>query len=167
MRRHDGVGVKRCDLQTPSWPISAAACVVLSGLLITARPLKVEGRAGTSQLGTKGATIDEAKLERRSSVSCVGSQVIELNGVLIRSDAVAVAAAGGCEVRIKDSHIVGKIAVQTAGGTVTIENTVIDAGTLAFQIAGDSTVSIKSSTVLGGVQRASGSFKDLGNNIFR
>jgi hypothetical protein len=141
-------------------------------MLIIARPLLVEGRAGTAaaaigQIGIKGATIDEAKLQRHDPVSCVGSQVIELSGVSIRSDAVAVATAGGCEVRIKDSHIVGKIAVQTAGGTVTIDNTVIDAGTLAFQMAGDSTVSIKSSTVLGGVQRASGSFKDLGNNIFR
>jgi hypothetical protein len=159
-------------LRSPSSTISFAAGLVLGGLLVIAGPMNIEvlARAQStraSQPDTKGAAIDETKLQRHDPVSCVGSQLIEVSGVLIRSDAVAVATAGGCEVRIKDSHIVGKIAVQTAGGTVIIENTVIDAGTLAFQMAGDSTVSIKSSTVLGGVQRASGSFKDLGNNIFR
>ena len=57
--------------------------------------------------------------------------------------------------------------MQTAGGTVRIENTLIEGGRFALQMAGDSNVSIKSSTVRGDVQRAGGSFRDLGNNVFR
>jgi hypothetical protein len=121
----------------------------------------------STQPGGKGASIDETRLERHAPVACVGSQVIELTGVVVRTDSVAISSANGCEVRIKDSHIVGPVAVQAAGGTVTIENTIIEGGRFAVQMAGDSTVSIKSSTVTGDVQRAAGSFKDLGNNVFR
>jgi hypothetical protein len=159
-------------MTTHAWTISAGAGVVLSALVAVAPPMTAAGFGGAqsrrdSFAGSKGATIDETKLERHAPVSCVGSQIIELTGVVVRTDAVAIATAAGCEVRIKDSHIVGPVAVQTAGGTVTVENTIIEGGRFAFQMAGDSTVSVKSSTVTGDVQRAAGAFKDLGNNIFR
>jgi hypothetical protein len=155
-----------------AWTIAAGACVVLSGLPAAALAMTVEAFAAVQArrdtlTESKGAAIDETKLERHAPVACVGSQVIELTGVVVRTDSVAIATAAGCEVRIKDSHIVGPIAVQTAGGTVTIENTIIEGGRFAFQMAGDSTVTIKSSTVTGGIQRAAGAFKDLGNNVFR
>jgi hypothetical protein len=164
-------GFERFEMKIRSWMLATGVCLAATMTLAIA-PIDLEGRAHaqaprSTSFETKGATIDEAKLQHHEPVACVGSQVIELTGVVIRTDAVAIATAGGCEVRIKDSHIVAPIAVQTAGGTVTVENTIIDAGKIAFQMAGDSTVSIKSSTVLGGVQRAAGSFKDLGSNIFR
>jgi hypothetical protein len=156
---------------TRSLTMSAGARIVLNGLLAVSWLMSVEGlaraQAPRMMTETKGAAIDETKLEKHAPVACVGSEVIELTGVVVRTDSVAIATAGSCHIRIKDSHIVGPIAVQTAGGTVTIENTIIEGGRFAFQMAGDSTVSIKSSTVTGGVQRPSGSFKDLGNNIFR
>ena len=159
-------------MTTRSRTISGAAGVVVTGLLAIAWLMTAEGLARgqaprSMMTEIKGAAIDETKLERHAPVACVGSEVIELIGVVVRTDSVAIATAGSCQVRIKDSHIVGPIAVQTAGGTVTVENTIIEGGRFAFQMAGDSTVSVKSSTVTGGVQRASGSFKDLGNNIFR
>jgi hypothetical protein len=158
-------------MKTRSWTISVGAWFVLIELAaawgMTVESLASARASASGQTESKGASIDEAKLESHRPVSCVGSQVVELTGALVRTDAVAISVAGGCEVRIKGSHIVGHIAVQTAGGTVTIENTIVEGGRFAFQMAGDSNVSIKSSTVRGDVQRAGGSFKDLGNNVFR
>jgi hypothetical protein len=158
-------------MKTRSWTISVAAWVVVIVLAaawgMTVESLAIARASASGQTDVKGASVDDTKLEIRQPVSCVGSQVVELTGVLVRTDAVAISVAGGCEVRIKDSHIVGHIALLTAGGTVTIENTIIEGGRFAFRLAGDSNVSIRSSTVRGEVQRAGGSFKDLGNNVFR
>src|SRR5215470_4918599 len=105
----------------------------------------------------KGATIDESKLEKRTrAVSCLGDTVT-LDGVLLRIDAVAIAASGSCKVVIRNSHVAGgAIAIQLTGtSTVTIENSLIE-GPLALQMTGDVTASVKSSTIRGGSQRVGG-----------
>jgi hypothetical protein len=152
--------------------MTSAPAWIVAALLAVVQPMTVEcfapAQAPRSRPAEiRGAAIDETRLEVRAPVACVGGQVVELIGVLVRTDSVAISTAGGCEIRIKDSRIVGPIAVQAAGGTVTIENTIIEGGRFAIQMAGDSTVSVKSSTVTGDVQRGNGAFRDLGNNVFK
>lgn len=117
----------------------------------------------------KGATIEEAKLEKRTrAVSCVGDTVT-LDGVLLRVDTIAVNATGSCNVVIRNSHVVGTaIAVQLSGtSSATIENSIVE-GALALQMAGDTTASVKSSTIRGGAQRVGGAkVRDLGDNIWK
>jgi len=134
-----------------------------------ARPAEPAGRGASQGAARAGADIDESRLQRRPrAVACVGREVIELTDVLLRADAVAVMASGDCEVRIKNSHIVGSIGVQVAGGgNVTIENSIIE-GPVALQLAAGGVVSVQSSTIRGQVQRAGAvTLRDKGGNLFR
>jgi hypothetical protein len=120
-----------------------------------------------SAQGTAGATIDETKLKNRTTpVHCVGNEGVELEGVLLKLDRVAVQAMGNCKVKIINSRIVGKVAVMAAGNAeVAIENSIIDGG---LQLAGNSVTSFKSSTVRGSVNKLqTASVKDLGQNRWK
>jgi hypothetical protein len=134
----------------------------------TAAVTAVPPATAVAQAG-KGAVIDESRLKRRTNpVACLGREVVELNGVLLRSEGVAVMTSGGCEVRITNSRIAGQVAVQVAGGgTVSIENSIIE-GAVAMQLTGGAVVSLRSSTILGPVQRAGAvTVRDLGGNLYK
>jgi len=154
--------------------MSAVLCgwlAVSSSPSLSAANVSQAGGRGQDAASTqqKGAVIDESRLERRTTpVSCVGRQVVTLRNILLKSDAIAVAVSGDCEVRIQDSHIVGQIALQVAGGgTVSITNSIVE-GTIAMQLTPPADVSVKSSTIRGQVQRVgSVSLKDAGGNLWR
>ncbi len=138
--------------------IGAAVAALLAGATASAQ----------SAPKPKGATIDESKLDKRTrAISCL-SDTVTLDGVLLRTDAVAIAASGSCKVVIKNSHIVGSaIGIQLTGDTTaTIENSIVE-GALALQMTGDTVVSVKSSTIRGGSQRVGGKLEDLGDNIWK
>lgn len=126
-------------------------------------------RSGASPSDEPGAHIDESRLERRTRpVSCVGLNEVRLENVMLRVDEVAVQAAGGCNIRITNSHIAGRVALEAAGNTsFTIENSIIE-GQIAIEAAGSARLSVKSSTVRGGVQKMqNATVRDLGQNLWR
>jgi hypothetical protein len=123
--------------------------------------------AASTQPAAAGATLDEAKLKPRTApVHCAGVESVQLDGVLLKVDRVAIQALAECKVHITNSHIVGRVAVMAAGkAAITFENCLIE-GTL--QLAGDSVTSIKSSTVRGRVRKLqTAEMKDLGKNLWR
>lgn len=147
---------------SPTWCVRAIIGLGLGLALTFPVDRRVSAQAAAA---VDGATIDEKSLKDRRSISCVGAQRIEVERALIRADAIAIATAAGCDVRVKDSRLVGQIAVQAAGGNVTIENSILE-GTLALQITSGAVVSVKQSTIKGGVQRVGGELRDLGRNIW-
>lgn len=121
----------------------------------------------SSMQAPAGATIDETRLKSRTTpVHCAGVERVELDGVLLRVDEVAIEALAECRVHVKNSHVVGRSAVVAAGKTsLTFENCIIE-GTL--HLAGSSVTSIRSSTIRGRVRKLqAGEMKDLGQNVWR
>lgn len=155
------MGDPEAVMKTLHWMSFTAAAMLLASTTAAGQ---------TTAAKAKGATIDETKLEKRSRpVSCNGVETITLDGVLLRVDAVAVAATGNCKVIIKNSHVSSAgVAVQLAGtSAVTVENSIIE-GAVAFQLTGDPTASVKSSTIRGGTQRlGDAKLRDLGDNIWK
>ena len=116
----------------------------------------------------RGAVIDENRLEQRSRpVACTGDNNVTLSNVLLRVDGVAVTGVGSCDIRIRNSHIIGDTAVQVTGSTnVAIENSIIE-GRVALSLTGSADMSVKSSTIRGSVQRVGPTqLKDLGGNVW-
>jgi hypothetical protein len=125
--------------------------------------------AQSAQSGS-GAHIDESRLERRTrGVVCVGSQGIQLDGVLLRVEDAAIQVNGPCKVSIRNSHIVGEIAVQMTGsGVITVDNSIIEGRSAAFQLAGDAVVEVRASTVRGAVESVQNAkVRDQGGNLWK
>src|SRR5262249_43537261 len=117
----------------------------------------------------RGAAIDESRLERRNRpIFCVDSNSEDLNNVLLRVEDVAVASDGACEIRIRNSYIIGDTALKITGATnVAIDNSVIE-GRVALWLEGSPNVSVRSSTIRGAVQKNGAvNLTDLGGNLWR
>jgi hypothetical protein len=151
------------------------SCFVLSASIIASAAAFGDvaapdaGAASPTQAKEKaaGAVLDETRLKPRTGpVHCAGVESVELDGVLLKADRVAIQALAECKVRITNSHIVGRVAVMAAGkAAITFENCLIE-GTL--QLAGNSVTSVRSSTVRGRVRKLqTAEMKDLGHNLWR
>jgi len=156
----------------------AAVVAVLSGTVILGSMIVAAGASrdvnassatgvAASMQAPAGASIDETRLKRRTTpVHCAGVERVELDGVLLQVDRVAIEALAECRVHIKNSRVVGRSAVVAAGkASLTFENCIIE-GTL--HLAGSSVTSVRSSTIHGRVRKLqAGELKDLGQNVWR
>jgi hypothetical protein len=164
----------RVSITTPTARVVAGGTPVSAG---TGQSLPPEAREARSEREPRsekseeaGAHIDESRLERRTSgVVCVGSQGVQLDGVLLRVDDAAIQVTGPCKISIRNSHIVGEIAVQMTGsGVITVDNSIIEGRSAAFQLAGDAVVEVRASTVHGAVQSVQNAkVRDQGGNLWR
>ena len=127
------------------------------------------GAAPPAQSPSTGASIDESRLQRRTTpVQCTGVDTVRLEGALLEVERVAIQALGKCAVQIRNSRIVGRVAVQATGNTaVTIDNSIIE-GSVAIQAAQTSVVTVRSSTIRGRVVKLQqGLVRDAGQNDWR
>jgi hypothetical protein len=149
--------------------------VVAGSLTVTAAtpaqdtaPAKAGAQAGApAAAAADGATIDETRLKSRPGpVKCMGVESVELDGVLLRVDAIAIQASGECRVIIKNSRVVGRDAVVATGkASITFENSIVEG---SLRIMGDTVTSFKSSTVRGRIRKLQkAEVKDLGHNVWR
>jgi hypothetical protein len=170
----------RVSITTPTARVVAGGAPLTAG---TGQSLPPEAREARSQREATserearsekgdeaGAHIDESRLERRTrGVVCVGSQGVQLDGVLLRVEDAAIQVTGPCKISIRNSHIVGEIAVQMTGsGVITIDNSIIEGRSAAFQLAGDAVVEVRASTVRGAVQSVQNAkVRDQGGNLWK
>jgi hypothetical protein len=149
--------------------IGGGAVEVQSGSRAREPRSSPSGSDSQADSGGPGAVIDDSRLERRTRpVSCVGTTSEDLTGVLLRVDDVAIAGIGSCTIRIKNSHIIGNIALQINGSTtVSIDNSIIE-GVVALQLRGSVNMSVRASTIRGAVQKSGPvKLRDLGGNLWR
>jgi hypothetical protein len=168
----------RVSITTPTARVVAGGTQVAAG---TGQSLPPEAKSEKSEEAASpsaaqsaqsgpGAHIDESRLERRTrGVVCVGSQGVQLEGVLLRVEDAAIQVTGPCKITIRNSHIAGEIAVQMTGsGVVTVDNSIIEGRSAAFQLAGDAVVEVRASTVRGAVQSVQNAkVRDQGGNLWK
>src|SRR5262245_42174572 len=117
----------------------------------------------------RGATVDDARLNRQSRpVSCRADGTVNLVDVLLQVDGVVIDTVGGCRIVVRNSHIIGDVALQAVGGsTIVIENSIIE-GRVALALQGSVNASVQSSTIRGPVSRkGSVNLRDLGGNLWQ
>jgi hypothetical protein len=147
--------------------ISAMAIAVSTALAATALQGARAGAQSSSQQTEAGATIDESRLKRRTEpIGCGTKERVELDGVLLEADRVAIEALGECRVTVKNSRIVARTAVMAGGkASLTFENSIIE-GTL--RVTQESVASVRSSTIRGRTQKLqAGKIMDLGQNVWQ
>lgn len=150
-------------------PAAAPKSAAASAPQASAAPQTPAPAPAPTSAASGGASIDESRLQRRTStMQCMDTQSLNLDGVLIDADKVAVQAMGNCHVRITNSKLVGRVGLLMMGSaTATIENTVIE-GTVSIRAMGTSAIAVRSSTISGRIQKMqNGSVQDLGQNIWR
>jgi hypothetical protein len=152
--------------------VALFACTAICGpMIMAAAALRVVDASPVNGVSSSiqapvGATIDETRLKSRTTpIQCAGVEKVELDGVLLRGDKVAIQAMAECRMVIKNSHVVGSPAVMAAGkAEITFENCIIEG---SLNLAGSSVTSFRSSTIRGRVRKLqSAETKDLGQNVW-
>lgn len=158
--------------------------------------VKVGDRAGRARRQDPGQrtapSLPPGHYRRARPVSCLGNSSIVLRNRWIRTRGVAVSTMGNCGVTLVNCWIeAGSDGVNAMGnGTIRIRNCFIRSGGTAVNMVGNGNVHFKGSTIRGkaaalhvtgngrvytrntrfkgGIKRlGTGSFKDLGGNVYR
>jgi glutamate synthase domain-containing protein 3 len=123
----------------------------------------VAGHAlGTDAAGAAAAgdTIKDQK--RTSPIECVGNRTMVIERVeVVVEDGPALIVAGNCNLRIVDSKLQGKVAIQASGNAnIKIVGSTLKGKKLAAALSGNVTVEAKATKVRGKVRKS-------GNVVFR
>jgi hypothetical protein len=131
-------------------------------------PAAAPSQSSTAPASSGGATIDDARLERRTRQIVCHDDSMRLDGVLIKLDDVAVVVTGDCDLKIVNSHITGNTAIHAdSNATVSIVNSIVE-GSTAVSLSGNATLAAKSSTVRGRIQRTQNTeLHDQGGNVWK